>query len=155
MVSPTVLMPWLAMNKHGLVADHLRQARAFGRIERRTGVFVVIGDLAGHPDFGLADLLDAWILEPGQRARIGHVGVENTALACGKRFMNRCVDAIAGALDVALATLDRAVVDADFHKARRRHFRPMRAERNLVIAIAAAGDHIGQMIEDAFARSPG
>src|SRR5882724_11742719 len=45
--------------QYRLVADHSREARAFGGIERRAGVFVVIGNLIHQPDLGLADLLDA------------------------------------------------------------------------------------------------
>ena len=63
------------------------------------------------------------------------------------------MDAIAGALDLALAALDLAIIDADFHEAGSRDFGPMGAERDLVIAVAAARHREGQMVEDAFGKT--
>jgi hypothetical protein len=63
------------------------------------------------------------------------------------------VDAIAGTLDLALAALDLAVIDADFHEAGSRDLGPMRTERDLVVAIGAIRHHEGQMVEDAFGKS--
>jgi hypothetical protein len=67
--------------------------------------------------------------------------------------VDRRVDAIAGALHVALAALDLAIVDADFHEAGRGDFGPMHAERDLVVAVGAAGHREGQMVEDAFGKT--
>jgi hypothetical protein len=58
------------------------------------------------------------------------------------------VNAIAGALDLALAVFDLAVIDSDFHEGRRRDFGPVHAERDLVVAVAAARHHESQMVED-------
>ena len=63
------------------------------------------------------------------------------------------MDAVAGALDLALAALDLAVVDADFHEAGRRDLGPMHAERDLVVAVGAAGHREGQMVEDALVET--
>jgi len=63
------------------------------------------------------------------------------------------MDAVAGALHLALAALDLAVIDADLHEGRGRHLGPVHPERNLVVAIAAAGHHEGQMIEDALVEA--
>jgi hypothetical protein len=74
-------------------------------------------------------------------------------LGMRQRLVDRRVDAEAGALDIARAAFDEAVVDADFHEARRRHLRPMHAEGNLVVAVAAAGHDQGQVVEDAFGEA--
>ncbi len=118
----------------------------------RSGIFVVIGNGAGKADLGLADLLDAGVFEPRQRAGVGHVGVEHR-LRLRQRLVDRRVDAIAGALHLAFAALDLAIVDADFHEAGSRDLGPMRAERDLVVAIRAARHHEGQMVEDAFGKT--
>jgi len=77
------------------------------------------------------------------------VGVEH-GFCVRQRLVDRRVDAEAGALDVAGAAFDQAVVDADFHERRRGHLRPMHPERDLVVAVAAARHHQGQMVENAF-----
>jgi len=64
----------------------------------------------------LADLLDARVFEPRQRAGIRHVSVKHR-LRLRQRLVDRGVDAIAGALDLTLAALHFAIVDADFHEA--------------------------------------
>ncbi len=138
--------------QHLLVADHAGEAGAFGRIERRPRVFVVIGDLAHQTDLGLADLLDARIFQTRQCAGIWHVGVKHR-LGLRQRLVDRRMDAVAGAFDVALAALDLAVVDADFHEGRRRDLGPVHAERNLVVAVAAARHGEGQVVEDAQAEA--
>ena len=53
---------------------------------------VVVGDLAHHADFGLADLLDARIFKPRQRARVRHVGVKHR-LGLRQRIVDRRMDA--------------------------------------------------------------
>src|SRR6201999_1848123 len=63
------------------------------------------------------------------------------------------MDAEAGALDIAGAALHQAVVDADFHERRRRHLRPVHAERDLVIAVGTAGHDEGEVIEDALGEA--
>jgi len=138
--------------QHGLVADDFCEPRAFGGIERRSRILVVIGDGARQPDLGLADLLDAGIFEPRQCAGVRHVGVKHR-FRLRQRLVDRRVDAIAGALHLALTALDLAIVDADFHEAGSRHLGPMGAERDLVVAVGAAGHHEGQMVEDAFGKS--
>src|SRR3954447_1296995 len=74
-------------------------------------------------------------------------------LGLRQRLVDRRMDAIAGTLDLTLAALDLAVVDADFHEAGRRDLGPMRAERDLVVAVSAARHREGQMVEDAFAKT--
>src|ERR1700722_15888459 len=144
--------PVIGHEQHGLVADHLGETRALGGIERRAGIFIVIRNLAGHPDLGLADLLDARIFEPRQRARIGHVGMKHS-LGLRQRLVDRRMDAIAGAFHLALAALDLAVIDADFHERGRRYLRPMHPEWDLAVTVAAPRHHQGQMVEDAFAKA--
>ena len=63
------------------------------------------------------------------------------------------MNAIAAALHLPLAALDLAVIDADFHEGRGRDLGPMHPEGYLVIAVAAARHHEGQMVEDAFAEA--
>src|SRR5664279_4971117 len=63
------------------------------------------------------------------------------------------MNAIAGAFHLALAAPDLAVVDADFHEGRGRDLGPVHPERDLVVAVAAARYHEGQMVEDAFAEA--
>src|SRR3954451_16281665 len=70
-----------------------------------------------------------------------------------QRLVDRCVDAEAGALDFPLAAFHRSVIDADLHEGRGRYLRPVHPERDLVIAVAAARHHEGQMIEDAFTET--
>ena len=69
-------------------------------------------------DLGLADLLDARILEAGQRAGVGHVGVEHGRALLRLGAMHGHVDAVGGLLDVAGAALELAV-EADLHEATR------------------------------------
>ena len=76
-------MPWLAMNRIALVAEDPGEPLALLGVEGGAGVVVVVGDLAHHADLGLADLLDARVLQPRQRAGVGHVGVEHGRGVCG------------------------------------------------------------------------
>jgi hypothetical protein len=62
--------------------------------------------------------------------------------------MDRGVNTEGRLLDLALARQQAAVV-ADLHEAACGDFRPMQTERDLVIAIVAAGHRQRQMIEDA------
>jgi hypothetical protein len=133
----------------GLVADHLGQPLALLGLEGGAGVLVVVGDLAHHADLGLADLLDARVLQPGERAGERHVRVEYGGRRLRQHLVDRRMDAIAGALDVAGAALDLAVVDADLHEGRGLHLRPVQAERDLVVAVGLAGDDEGEVVEDA------
>ena len=73
-------------------------------------------------------------------------------LGLRQRFVDRRMDAIAGALHVAGPALDLAVVDADFHEGGGRDLAPVHPEWDLVVAVALAGHHQGQMVEDAFAE---
>src|SRR5438067_1033714 len=66
--------------------------------------------------------------------------------------MDRRMDAIAGALDIALAGKPRAVI-ADFHEAACGHLGPIEAERDLVVAVARAGHAERQVIENAFVEA--
>src|SRR5436305_2601415 len=68
-----------------------------------------------------------------------------------RQLMDRRMDAIAGALDLAFAGEPRAIV-SDFHEAARRHLGPVEPERNLVVAIVGAGDPECQMVEDALMK---
>ena len=70
-----------------------------------------------------------------------------------QRLVDRRVDAIAGTLHVTGAAFDQAVVDADFHEGGGGHLGPMHAERDLVVAVAAARHHECQVVEDAFAEA--
>src|SRR6202011_105391 len=74
-------------------------------------------------------------------------------LGLRQRLVDRRMDAEAGALHLALATRDLAIVDADFHEGGGGHLGPMHPERYLVVAGAAARHHEGQMVEDALAKA--
>jgi hypothetical protein len=74
-------------------------------------------------------------------------------LGLRQRLVDRRVDAVAGAFHVAGAALDLAVVDADLHEGRGRHFGPMHPKRDLVVAVAAAGNDEGQVVEDSLAET--
>ena len=138
--------------QHRPVADHPGETIAFGGVEGRAAVLVVIRDLSHHPDLGLADLLDARVFETRQRARIGHVGMKH-GFGLRPRLVYRCVDTVAGAFHLAGAALALAVVDADLHEGRGRHFRPMHPEWNLIVAVAAARHDQGQVVEDPLAET--
>jgi hypothetical protein len=69
-----------------------------------------------------------------------------------QRLVDRGVDTVAGALDFTLAALHLAVIDTHFHKGRCCYLGPMGPERDLIIPVAAARDHQGQMVEDALAE---
>ena len=122
------------------------QPLALGRIERRAAVAVVVGGVDHGAELGLADRQDARVLEPRQRAGERHVGVEHRR-GVRQQAMDRRMDAVAGALDVALAGLALAVV-ADLHEAARRHLGPVQAERDLVVAVVGAGHAEREVIED-------
>ena len=64
-------------HQHRLVADRLGEPLALGRIVRRAVVAIVIGGVDRSSELGLADRQDLRILEPGQRARERHVGMEH------------------------------------------------------------------------------
>ena len=134
-----------------LVADDAGEPLALGRIERRPAIAVVVGGVHRDRDFGLADRQDALVLQPRQRARERHVGVEHRAGVL-REAMDRRVDAVAGALDVALAGEPLAVI-ADFHEAACRHLGPVEAERDLVVAVVRARHAEGQVIEDALVEA--
>ena len=137
--------------QHRLVADHFCETIAFGGVEGRAGVLVVIGDLSHHPDLGLADLLDARVFETRQRTGIRHVGMKH-GFGLWPRLVDRCMDAVAGAFHLAGAALALAVVDADLHEGRGGHFRPMHPEWNLIVAVAAARHDQGQVVENPLAE---
>ena len=63
------------------------------------------------------------------------------------------MDAVAGALDFAGAALDLAVFEADLHERGRLDLGPMHAERDLVIAVAAARHDERQVVENALAET--
>ena len=80
--------------------------------------------------------------------------VWNTAAAVlRQRLVDRRVDAVAGALDIAGAALHLAVVDADLHEGRGLHLRPVQAERDLVVAVGLARHRQRQVIEDALVEA--
>jgi hypothetical protein len=63
------------------------------------------------------------------------------------------MNAIARSLDVAGSALYFAIVYAYLHKRRGLHLRPVHAEGNLVITVAFARDHLGQVIEDSLVQA--
>src|SRR6516162_5927834 len=67
--------------------------------------------------------------------------------------MNWCVDAVAGALDITGAAPDFAVVYPHLHQRRGGNFRPMHAERDLIIAIAAARHCQCEVVENPLAET--
>src|SRR6202034_3552688 len=138
--------------QHSLVPNHAGEALAFLRFKRGTGILIVISDLAHQSDLGLANLLDARILQTRERAGKRHVSVKHRP-GLRQRVVNRRVNAIAGAFDLTGTVLDLAVVDADFHKGRGRYFGPMGSEWNLIIAVGAARHGVRQVIENAFAEA--
>src|SRR5262249_55217089 len=81
-----------------------------------------------------------------------HVGVKHRR-GVWQRFMDRCVDAVAGALDIAAAAPDFAVVYSHLHKRRGGDFGPMPAGRDLVIAIAAAWHGQREVVENPLAET--
>src|SRR5579859_4921377 len=66
--------------------------------------------------------------------------------------VDRRVDAIGRLLYLALAR-QHTSVPADFHEAACRNLRPMQPERDLVVAVALAGNRQSQVIENAFAET--
>jgi hypothetical protein len=80
------------------------------------------------------------------------VGVEHRSGVL-REAVDRRVDAIAGALDVAFAGEPPPVI-AHFHQAARRHLGPIEAERDLIVAVIRARHAEGQVIEDAFVEPP-
>src|SRR5262249_24609198 len=62
-------------------------------------------------------------------------------------------DAIAGALPVAGAALHLAVINADLHEGAGAHFRPVQAERDLIVAVGLAGDRQREVVEDTFVEA--
>ena len=122
-------------------------------LEGRAGVGVVVGDLVDHANLGLADLLDARVLQPGQRAGIGHMRVEHGSGRLWLQLVDGRVDAISGALDVTCTALHLAVVDADLHERAGLHLRPVHAERDLIVAVGPAGHRQGQVVEDALVKA--
>ena len=103
-------------------------------------------------DFSLTDLPDPRIFQPRERASIGHVRVKHRR-GLPQRLMNWCVDAVAGALDITGAAPDFAVVYPHLHQRRGGDFRPMHAERDLIIAIAAARHCQCEVVENPFAET--
>ena len=138
--------------QHGLVADDLGEAIAFLGLESRAGVLVVVGNFIHHPDLGLANLLDARVLEACKRARIRHVRVKH-GFGLRQRLVDRRMDAEAGAFHLARAAPDLAVFDADLHEGRGRHLRPMHPEWDLVIAVAVARHDQRKMVENSLAET--
>ena len=135
-------------HQHGLVAHHPGQPLAFRGIEGGPGVDVVVGGLHHGAEFGLSDRQDVLVLQPGECAGEGHMGVEDRG-GVALQPVDRGVNAIGGALDFALAGEAGAVV-ADFHEAACGDLGPVQAEGNLVVAVVGARHAQGEVIENAF-----
>src|ERR1700722_20982482 len=138
--------------QHALVANDLGEALAFFGFESRAGVLVVVGNRVGQTNLGLTNLLDARILKPRKSTGKGHVSVEDRH-GLRQRFVNRRVDAVAGALYVAGSPPDLAGGNTDLHERRGRHFGPMHAKRNLIIEVTVARHHEREVVENSLTEA--
>ena len=138
--------PVVGHDEDRLVADDASEPLALLRVEGGAGVLHVVAGLHHHPDLGLADGQDARVLEPGERARVRHVGVHHAG-RIRDQPVDGGVDAVARELHLALARVAGAV-EADLHERGRGHLRPVQAERDLEVAVPLARHGEGEVVED-------
>ena len=127
-----------------------RRSPSFGS-KAGPGVLHVVAGLHHHADLGLADGQDAGVFEPGERARVRHVGVHH---AGGIRVqpVDGGMDAVARELHLPFAR-EAGAVEADLHERGCGHLRPVQPERDLQVAILLARNGEGQVIEDSLLKS--
>ena len=138
--------PVVGHDEDGLVAEHPGEALPLLRIEGGAGVLHVVAGLHRHPELGLADGEDARVLEPGEGARVRHVGVHHAGRVRDQP-VDGGVDAVARELHLALARV-AGPVEPDLHERGSGHLRPVQAERDLEVAVLLARHGEGEVVED-------